>query len=85
MRRRRARWRIQELHLHLAELLGGWPGALVAQCWLRHKCSKRSYQTVFWVIVFLHLAVWGDQLLAKGEIRKAVWLKLEHLSDGRRG
>lgn len=75
-------WRVKETHLHLAELLGGWPGAMVAQCWIRHKSSKRSYQTVFWLIVFLHLAAWGDQLLAQGEVRKAVWRKVSCLMQG---
>ncbi len=44
-------WRIPEARLHLLELLGGWPGAWVAQRRLRHKCSKGSYQFVFWLIV----------------------------------
>jgi uncharacterized membrane protein YsdA (DUF1294 family) len=44
-------WRISEFHLHVLELLGGWPGAWLAQRRLRHKCSKGSYQFVFWLIV----------------------------------
>lgn len=44
-------WRIPELHLHLLELMGGWPGAWVAQRHLRHKSSKISYQVVFWIII----------------------------------
>lgn len=48
-----AGWRIPESTLHLAELLGGWPGALLAQRRLRHKCSKPSYQVVYWLIVIL--------------------------------
>jgi uncharacterized membrane protein YsdA (DUF1294 family) len=47
-------WRISEATLHLLELIGGWPGAFVAQRRLRHKVSKRSYQAVFWAIVLLH-------------------------------
>ena len=30
--------------LHTLELIGGWPAAFLAQRWLRHKCSKRSFQ-----------------------------------------
>ena len=41
----------QPVNLHLLELLGGWPGAFLAQRRLRHKCSKGSYQFVFWLIV----------------------------------
>ena len=44
-------WRIPEARLHLLELLGGWPGAFLAQRRLRHKCSKGSYQVTFWLIV----------------------------------
>lgn len=44
-------WRIPEAQLHLWELIGGWPGAWIAQGRLRHKCSKGSYQFVFWLIV----------------------------------
>jgi uncharacterized membrane protein YsdA (DUF1294 family) len=44
-------WRVSEAQLHFLELIGGWPGAWVAQRWLRHKCSKVSYQFVFWLIV----------------------------------
>lgn len=44
-------WRIPERSLHVLELLGGWPGAFLAQRTLRHKCSKLGYQVVFWLIV----------------------------------
>lgn len=44
-------WRSSETGLHVIELLGGWPGAFLAQRRLRHKCSKESYQIVFWLIV----------------------------------
>jgi uncharacterized membrane protein YsdA (DUF1294 family)/cold shock CspA family protein len=50
-RARKKAWRISENGLHLTELLGGWPGAFLAQRRLRHKCSKKSYQFVFWLIV----------------------------------
>ena len=56
-------WRISENSLHLAELLGGWPGALLAQRGLRHKCSKPSYQSVFWTIVLLYQLAAADLLL----------------------
>ncbi|MFC3531383.1 DUF1294 domain-containing protein [Vogesella facilis] len=38
------RWRIRENTLHLLALLGGWPGALLAQQRLRHKSSKPGFQ-----------------------------------------
>lgn len=44
-------WRIPENHLHLLELLGGWPGSYLGQRFFWHKVSKASYQTTFWLIV----------------------------------
>ena len=47
-------WRVPESNLHLLELIGGWPAAFLAQRWLRHKSSKKSYKVIFWLIVVLH-------------------------------
>lgn len=44
-------WRTAEGTLHLLGLVGGWPGALVAQKTLRHKSRKRAFQIVFWTTV----------------------------------
>lgn len=60
------RWRTPENTLHITELLGGWPGALLAQQVFRHKTRKVSFQAVFWLIVLLHQAFWVDQLLLAG-------------------
>jgi uncharacterized membrane protein YsdA (DUF1294 family) len=48
--------RTPEASLHLVGLLGGWPGALIAQQWFRHKTAKRSFQVVFWATVVVNLA-----------------------------
>jgi uncharacterized membrane protein YsdA (DUF1294 family)/cold shock CspA family protein len=50
------RWRTPESTLHLLSLAGGWPGALLAQQILRHKTSKQSFITFFWVTVGLNVA-----------------------------
>lgn len=47
-------WRIPEFTLHLFGFLGGWPGAYVAQRWLRHKTSKLRFQVLFWSVVGVH-------------------------------
>lgn len=47
--------RIPENWLHLLELLGGWPGALIAQSYFRHKTIKSSYQAIYWLIIVLNL------------------------------
>lgn len=51
------RWRTKESTLHLLSLLGGWIGALFAQNKLRHKSTKKEFQQVFWVTVFVNSAV----------------------------
>jgi len=54
----RGEWRITELTLHGVELLGGWPGAWVAQRMFRHKWKKTRYMIVFWAIVATHALAW---------------------------
>jgi uncharacterized membrane protein YsdA (DUF1294 family)/cold shock CspA family protein len=62
-RRARAKeWRLSEAGLHLLELVGGWPGAFLAQRRLRHKCSKVSFQVVFWLIVLAYQFAAFDSL-----------------------
>ncbi|MBC7773477.1 MAG: DUF1294 domain-containing protein [Pyrinomonadaceae bacterium] len=60
-RRRRAGSRpvrVAEQTLHLMELLGGWPGALLGQQLFKHKRSKPPFMRVFWGIVALHVIGW---------------------------
>lgn len=72
---RRSNRRIAERSLHLPDLLGGWPGALIAQAAFRHKTSKRSFQFVFWLTVLLNGAafVWmhtsGGRALLSGMLQ----------------
>ena len=51
--------RTSEQTLHTLELLGGWPGALIAQRYFRHKWKKGSYMIAFWAIVAIHVATWA--------------------------
>ena len=62
-RAEQGKWRVPEVRLQLLDLLGGWPGGFLAQRRLRHKCSKVSYQVVFWLIVL------GWQLAALDSLR----------------
>lgn len=53
------RRRIPERTLLLLGLACGWPGALLAQRWLRHKTAKTSFQIAFWCSVAANVAaVW---------------------------
>lgn len=59
------RWRTKESTLHLFSLIGGWPGALLAQKTLRHKSKKQEFQTVFWVTVITNCFTLGWLLVTK--------------------
>lgn len=63
--------RTPESTLHFLALAGGWPGALLAQQYLRHKSRKAEFRTVFWSTVILNILGFlilcsplGHQLLA---------------------
>jgi uncharacterized membrane protein YsdA (DUF1294 family) len=65
-------WRISEGTLHILALVGGWPGAALAQQLLRHKSSKREFRNVFWLTVIINMGalIWlltatGTKFLAK--------------------
>ncbi len=63
---RQGAWRTKEETLHLVSLLGGWPGALLAQKRLRHKSRKRSFQAVFWTTVAINCGALGWLLSPPG-------------------
>lgn len=48
--------RIPERTLHLMSLLGGWPGALLAQQIFRHKTKKQPFRVVFWMTVIVNVS-----------------------------
>jgi uncharacterized membrane protein YsdA (DUF1294 family)/cold shock CspA family protein len=50
------RWRISEQTLQLLALVGGWPGAVLAQQQLRHKSKKGTFRIVLWIAVLLNCA-----------------------------
>lgn len=49
-------WRTAEVTLHLLAFAGGWPGALLAQHFLRHKSKKFEFRACFWTTVILNVA-----------------------------
>jgi len=53
---RKKRPRVRERTLHLAGLLGGWPGAALAQRLFHHKSQKTSFQFLFRVTVLANCA-----------------------------
>ncbi len=55
-------WRIPESNLHFWSLIGGWPGAFIAQQQFRHKTRKVSFLMVYWLTVAAHQLLWIDWL-----------------------
>ncbi|MGN6220591.1 MAG: DUF1294 domain-containing protein [Microbacterium sp.] len=53
------RRRVSEQTLLAVGVLGGWPGALVAQQVFRHKTRKRSFRRMFWFTVLINVAVFA--------------------------
>jgi uncharacterized membrane protein YsdA (DUF1294 family)/cold shock CspA family protein len=47
--------RVPEKTLLLLGLVGGWPGAIVAQQLRRHKSSKLSFRAAFWTTVLMNV------------------------------
>ncbi len=50
------RWRTPEATLHAVAIVGGWPGALLAQPVFRHKTRKQPFRTIFWLTVVANCA-----------------------------
>jgi len=62
-------WRTQETTLHTLEMLGGWPGAWLAQPLWRHKSRKESFKAGFQAAAAINvgclivLVIFGEELL----------------------
>lgn len=66
----RGDWRTPESTLHFLALVGGWPGALLAQQLLRHKSTKAEFRLVFWATVALNVAAFVLLLWPQG---RSLW------------
>jgi len=64
-------WRTSESTLHTLSLLGGWPGAKIAQSFLRHKSKKLSFRVTYWVTVAANCGALYWLVTPKG----SMWLK----------
>ena len=58
--------RTRESTLHMLGLIGGWPGALLAQQVLRHKSKKESFRMTFWWTVVVNCGAFGWLLSPSG-------------------
>ena len=64
-------WRTQESTLHVLALVGGWPGASIAQSFLRHKSKKLSFRVTYWITVIINCGVLVWLISPEGSF----WLK----------
>lgn len=51
------RRRVREDTLHLVAFAGGWPGALLAREFFRHKTMKQPFVAVLWITVVVNIAL----------------------------
>jgi uncharacterized membrane protein YsdA (DUF1294 family) len=65
--------RTPEKTLHLLALAGGWPGALLAQQFFRHKSAKLEFRFTFWVTVVLNVVVF---LMVCSPVARAYWPRM---------
>jgi uncharacterized membrane protein YsdA (DUF1294 family) len=54
-----ARRRVPERTLLTLGVIGGWPGAIIAQQTLRHKTQKASFRKAFWGTVVVNVLVFA--------------------------
>jgi uncharacterized membrane protein YsdA (DUF1294 family) len=53
------RRRVPEKTLLLLGIIGGWPGAIIAQQTLRHKTQKVSFRRAFWATVLVNVVAFA--------------------------
>jgi len=69
-------WWLPENTLHLWSLIGGWPGAALAQKLLHHKSKKKTFQVAYWFTIVLNTLAFIWLLTPPGSAR------LRSLLDG---
>ncbi|MGJ7456355.1 DUF1294 domain-containing protein [Halomonas sp. MA07-2] len=63
---RQDRRRIRESMLHLVAVMGGWPGALLARRWFRHKTRKQPFGNILWGCVAVNTGLVAWLVMADG-------------------
>jgi len=49
--------RISEKTLYIYALIGGWPAAIVAQQYFRHKTQKNAFKYRFWLSIVINIVL----------------------------
>ena len=71
---KKSKWRTPESTLHLLSIIGGWPGALIAQQILHHKSKKLSFRIVLWFTVLLNCCGVAWLLTPNGIANLQLWI-----------
>lgn len=71
----KGKWRTPESTLHFFSLIGGWPGAAIAQSHLRHKSIKLSFRVVYWITAAINCGILGWLLTPEGTHRLEILIK----------
>ena len=58
-------WRTPEITLHVLALSCGWPGALLAQKFLRHKTKKQPFRMIFWITLIVNCLLLGGVIVLR--------------------
>jgi uncharacterized membrane protein YsdA (DUF1294 family)/cold shock CspA family protein len=80
-------WRTSENTLHTVSLLGGWPGAAIAQSFLRHKSKKISFRVTYWITVVANCSALYWLITPSGRLRlqnaiDEILIFIKHLNMG---
>lgn len=81
-RAEQGRWRIPNDSIHLAQLLWGWPGTLIAQKVYRHKAQQKPFQGTLHLILFIHYVFWIDALFLDHLFLKLIIQFLQRFAGG---
>jgi uncharacterized membrane protein YsdA (DUF1294 family)/cold shock CspA family protein len=71
---KKGEWRTSENTLHFFSLIGGWPGALIAQNQLRHKSQKQPFKAILWMTVILNCSAFIWSLTPEGVVYTKILL-----------
>ncbi len=63
----KGQWRIKERTLQLLALCCGWPGALIAQQYLRHKSQKVSFRVILGCMIIINNLLLFGALSDRGQ------------------
>lgn len=78
--------RTPEMTLHVLALIGGWPGAVLAQRVFHHKSKKNSFQRLLWLTIFLNCVLLaGLTSLAIDQLIQSHWRQCQTITKQKGG